>query len=342
MNPIYSKGQLGWQLLGDALRGYSQKKQRDQLSEILSSGDRDQIIKGLASSRNPKLQQLALAQLLATPKQEKSAKPFGSGFQASIFQQALGGDINDPATIAAYQQMGADKVTVDPITGQKVTIKGFVPPIIQNRFAVASPESDPVMETDERVTIGEAKKASQIDVRKYRDEFGVLEPTMQTLDSFGQVLEEEGVQPGVDIAGISFSLNPKARQRLKTAYTAFMGELKGPGQLALGVLAGPDLDIIEGMLPPPTEIGSAIQAGKYLQGYNSAVDYVNNKIRAYNKKWEGTKVPVKEFTKPRKLDIGADKPVKGDAPGPGFRKVKNDKTGETGWFNPSTKEYIKD
>lgn len=141
-NAYQTMGQAPFAMLADVVRGYKQKGAREQqqqeLSQILTNPEggaatREGIMGRMAQSQNPQLQNMALAMMLRQPEQAKN--PFGGSFDANAFNIALTGDVNDPQTQAAYQQLKSDKISRNPTTGDVIEIKGFVPEVIERRFS---------------------------------------------------------------------------------------------------------------------------------------------------------------------------------------------------------------
>lgn len=91
----------------------------------------------------------------------------------------------------------------------------------------------------------------------------------QALDAYWSVLKRTGtkIRPGAD------------QMELGSAYSALQLEYKELA--ALGVLAGPDMDLIESVLQDPTTLkGAALEKFGGLSGYKKQLDLVRGKLNA--------------------------------------------------------------
>jgi len=144
-----SGGEVLLNLLAQGIAGGKQKKQQteynEEITRILGSGSRDDIIKAASTSSIPQMQQLAFSELLRQPKSQDPKNPFGGGERGTWMYTAF----TKPGTKegqAAYERLKAPKEVYNATTGDTTIIKGYVTPTIaalyENQSKAAAGEVD--------------------------------------------------------------------------------------------------------------------------------------------------------------------------------------------------------
>jgi len=137
------------------------------------------------------------------------------------------------------------------------------------------------------------------------------------LDKFEAAIREapEGAQMEAFFGGLT-----PAGQKINTAWTNAALLAKGEELYNLGVLSGPDLDIIQKALPDPSTKGGAI---KNKDTYYTAINEVRDLL---NKRLDASRKAYGDGTSPQAAPVASDRPK--DAPAEA-RKAKNGK-----WYAP--------
>lgn len=104
---------------------------------------------------------------------------------------------------------------------------------------------------------------------------------LSSLDNFGKAIDE--AQTGDFASAAAGGLGPGG-QRLKGAWTSAALMAKGQGLYELGVLSGPDMEVIKGALKDPGSGGGQIaNKGAYKEGIQQVRDLVNTRLNEYRK-----------------------------------------------------------
>lgn len=128
--------------------------------------------------------------------------------------------------------------------------------------------------------------------RDYNKGFSMLKNVDRTLSDYGSVLKELGPQYSIG------PINAKNRQKLASAYQGVMLELKNLAEL--GVLAGPDMDILNNWIPDPTTAEAQLKGAEALiEGYKQVNKFLENRKKTFQEQYEGMNVKTKEFDVPK-------------------------------------------
>lgn len=285
--PIGQRMNTG-QMLARGFAGYQQGK--------------DAYAQEAARRQDALLKQAALAQKM----QGDQGGPFGDSMQARAWDVVLKAQQNPaltqtPEYAAAVAIIERPNVMQGPEGAIDMTQRlperfqrpGAAMPQGGQQQAPAQPQGGP------QVIQGTEKLSA--DQKEYDKAFEPLRGLQAEFKDYAEALDQYGGQYGMFGKGIG-DYDPEAEQILQSRHKSLQLQLKSPQLFQLGVLAGPDMDILNGFLPDPTDIEALIKSGgpekaerKLRAGYNEAARYINNKIDAYNARWEGSPVKQKEL-----------------------------------------------
>ena len=308
-------------LLGGALKGNDMSKDMAMLQQNQQLRTaRDNAAKLNAaidgSNLNPAQKELAKAnpQLFAKYQFESqfgnNAAFEGAGFNNQLLNTLIKGQ-SDPsirntplyATAYNYLSEGRDETYTNE-QGKLVTKKGKA---IINKSDYLPPEGQfvPTQENtnDSEEIVVEVSQERRKDLIK---NMTVLDNTIAKLNTFEKKIDE--IDPGI------FTLGTE-RADIDNAYTTILLELKNLEEL--GVLAGPDLDLLQGMLGDPTGWMQNIKSGGSegtIKQIQNIKDYIAEKKARFGKEL-GQEVPTPEgarseqtaYLNGRMLVLNADK-----------------------------------
>ena len=288
-------------LLGGALKGndMSQDMAMLQHNQQLRTA-RDNAAKLNASiDNNPNLnesqKELAKANLELFAKHQfesqfgNNAAFGGAGFNNQLLNTLIKGQ-SDPsirstplyATAYNYLSEGRDETYINE-QGQQVTRKGKS---IINKSDYLPPEGQFVPTQENTDDSEEIVVEVSPDRRKTLiNNMDVLDNTIAKLNTFEKKINE--IDPGI------FTLGTE-RADIDNAYTTILLELKNLEEL--GVLAGPDLDLLQGMLGDPTGWMQNIKSGGSegtIKQIQNIKDYIAEKKARFGKEL-GQEVPIPE------------------------------------------------
>lgn len=134
---------------------------------------------------------------------------------------------------------------------------------------------------------------SKVEAKEFRNATGEADAFSQNIGKVESIIREnEGVPSG--------TLSPNVHSAMEQAITNAKLDLKGPAFFKLGVLAGPDMELIDKAFGEIDSLRNTWQPGNMkiaLQKLQQVKDYVNNKVRAkagslgYVKNEEAGQVP---------------------------------------------------
>lgn len=178
------------------------------------------------------------------------------------------------------------------ITYPGLDVSGLTTAPPEQTEAVTGEKLTPRQEQTQRVLSGGVipgtEKTSPLQ-RSYNEEFTTLENFGKILNRYEKTLNELGPQMAIG------PLNAEDQQALNSDYKALQLEIKNLAEL--GVLAGPDMGLIEGWVSDPTTLMGLIKGKDTAQaGVNSLKNYMTNKRSTFNSKYEGLNVKTRDFS----------------------------------------------
>lgn len=355
-----SGGELLLNTLAKFISGGKQKKakasQQEEMARILGSGDRGKILAAASRSGIPAMQQLAMQELLKTPKANKPAMNFGSGERGSLMQTAFSMP-GTPEGQTAFERLQAPVEKFNPVTGDLVTSKGYVTPTIAALYQKLAPGAAPLPvdpglapalptapagaeQLTERTSVikGRGKPATA-------DESKSIGFANRMLDS--ESIYESVVEGGFDPAAAETSFF----EGLTTS--AFTPDLIAQSVLPQDVkrYIGAKTDFITAVLRK--ESGAAIGQHEYKtenkkyfpqagDGEQVLADKKQRRLNALKSMGKaGGQRFEKDFPDQYSSIFSPPKvPVLDGAPGAGYIKVENPDTGAVGWWNEETQDFV--
>lgn len=290
------------------------------LAQRMNSGQ--MLARGIAgfSQGADQFRQQELERQIAAMKMMKAGAtggPFGDSMQARAWDIILRAD-NDPSLKASPEYAAAVAIIERPtiMQGPEGAIDmtqrlpdrfgrpGSVP--VQSQVTpqgAASTQSQQLPQQQRPAVIPGTEKLS-VDQKEYDKAFESLAGLQREFDDYRSALQDYGVQYGIGGQGLASKgeYSPENEQKLMSRHKSLQLSLKSPELFSLGVLAGPDMDILDGFLPSPTQVRTLIKDGginaaeaRIRTGYNEAARFINNKIEAYNSRWKGAPIKTKEL-----------------------------------------------
>lgn len=124
--------------------------------------------------------------------------------------------------------------------------------------------------------------------REYNKGFSTLSNMGKTVNNYRTVLDKLGPQMALG------RWNAVDEQKLKSAYKALQIDIKDLAEL--GVLAGPDMQLIEDWVQDPTTAG-AMMTGKagLMAGVAELSNYLDNKRSTFQEQYQGLNVKTRSF-----------------------------------------------
>ena len=209
------------------------------------------------------------------PADKKTGGPFaGTGMDAQSMNILLTGDPASPEYALAFSHLSKPRTTIDdqgrPVTIQPMDLSAVRKPSgMATAPAVGSGGTTTALPGGGTVTVGDAvapKGPSQKEISDLRTARTEAQTIITALEDFRR--EFKGADPltrGKSALGMTTGLN--------TAYNVSALLAKGEALFNLGVLNGPDLDIIRRTLPDPSTLKGA---GTNPDDMSAAVDKVIN------------------------------------------------------------------
>lgn len=212
----------------------------------------------------------------------KDGGPFsGQGIEAQRENILLNpnADTSSPEYRAAYNQMGQPRATFDPMSGG---ITKIVPDMSAYRkptqAVTVSPATTPEYGPAGSVDIAEPTGPTKVESSAFRKGKASSDTLLQTLDEFKTAENDAGwLEKGASVVGLPTDLNTKYNNAALLA--------KGDELYALGVLSGPDLNIIQKTIGDPSTWGGASASsetiGKQVETVKTLVKRgLNNKAKS--------------------------------------------------------------
>lgn len=233
----------------------------------------------------------------------------GNGLEAQMLNTLLTGDPASTIYQAAFNHMAQPKQTFDPATGQVVTINpnmsAFRPPAVQGApqgapQGTGMPNPPPQAQGGQPapnaaggVTVAPVPGAAMSPaVKKDMDAAMVGAATIvSALEGYRESAKKAGPwERTKSIAGANTPVN--------TAYNNAALMAKGQELYDLGVLNGPDLDVIRRTLPDPATLSGALSDDADVSGaVNQVVDLIQTRISAKMRQYGQPDVNIREYTK---------------------------------------------
>lgn len=213
------------------------------------------------------------------------ANPYrGTGEGAQDYNILLQGDPSSPVYAAAYNRQAAPKTFQDPVTGEIIRrdpdMSAFRRP-----GTAGAPGSDMGPPGSTTAVESPATGPTKTDVVKLK-EFNVgLSGIESALTRYEQAINN--ATQGDFIDAVSGG-RTKGGAELRAAWTNFALFAKDESLYKLGVLAGPDLSLIEKSIPDPSSIsGAARSRDSHLVGIGQIREILNNRRSMANEQYGG-------------------------------------------------------
>jgi hypothetical protein len=259
--------------------------------------------------------------------EDKKENPYGSGFEANLYNLALKGDPNDPETQAAYQQLSSPKTNYDPSTGKTWQVSAQVPKVISDRFNAPSGNAPSNAGTGPVKVLSEGKGdvAPQAMQQAYLDNSKSLRQAQQLssmLESPDQAktLGKQNMIPGVELM----------YQLLSPESTDVRGLISALQSMTYKTTSGQTVSAAEEK-----------RLSRYVPIVEDQPEVAKQKAKNFVKEFDTILKEQEALFKSSNYRI-PDLPkseVQTQAP-QGTKKIRNTKTGQEFWYNESTKEMI--
>jgi hypothetical protein len=241
--------------------------QQDQAAADIRKMADDPAFQESLGVLNPAMRSLVIASVkrgdiapaLSMLKKEPAAGPFtGTSMDAQARNIVLQGDPTSPQYAAAYAHLAEAKTTFDPATGRPVTISPDMrwarPPA-----GMQGPSSQPAGQSDGVTTalpngqsvtfVDGPTRATKEDLQKYKQAQIESDSLLGALDDYRKTFKGASTTQRLEsVTGVNTPLN--------TSYNNAALLAKGEVLYNLGVLNGPDLDIIRKTLADPSTFKS--------------------------------------------------------------------------------------
>lgn len=298
-----------------AQRLAEQDQAKQRLAQVVGSPEFAKNIEGM----NPAMRMLlqadpsqALNVVAGMQKKEPAAGPFtGNSMDAQARNIVLQGDPASPQYAAAYAHLSEAKTTFDPATGRPVTVA----PDMRWARSPAGMQGGPTpqaggqggattnLPNGQTVTFVDGPtRATKEDLQKYKQAQIEADTLLGALDDYKKTFKgASATQRAASVTGANTPLN--------TSYSNAALLAKGEVLYNLGVLNGPDLDIIRKTLADPSTLGS-------LRVSSESVDESVGKIEAIIKRSLAKRAEVIGIAPPQ-VEGQQSQPQAGGAPQPG-------------------------
>lgn len=231
--------------------------------------------------------------------------PFaGTGMDQQAYNIILQGDPSSPAYAAAYAHLSSPRVQFDAQSGQMITIRPNMdwarPPLGMATPPSAPPAPGAAQEPAPQpnavqipgggtatVTPALQRGPSQQEMAKLREARAEAEKITKAGEDFVNEWKKAGLfDRAKSMTGATTNLN--------TAYNNFALLAKGETLFNLGVLNGPDLEIIRRTLPDPSQIKSGIVSEAEVEAaVGKVLDILRNSVSAKERQLPGSTAPAK-------------------------------------------------
>lgn len=234
--------------------------------------------------------------------------PLGNSFDANAINFLTNGNPSDPMYAAVYNQMAQPKMTFDQATGRMVTItpdmSAYRRPTTQSTETQQPQLPPPSMRGVPAASAPTAQapngqtgglKVDQVEVPKdIKDARSEAATLVSALKKFKQSAKSASTTEKVkSIAGLGTELN--------SSYNSAALLAKGDVLFKLGVLNGPDLDIIRRTITDPSTFSSALVSDKDVAAQTDLIiNLINTRLNEFEKN---------NNLSPTKLDGGDDDPL---------------------------------
>ena len=226
---------------------------------------------------------------------EQPENPLGNSFDANAINFLTSGNPSDPMYAAVYNQVAQPKLTFDQGTGRMVTIspdmsayrqpasaqsapaqpaapEQLLPPNMRGAPPMPAPTQAPQAGSAGGVTVSQIEAPTK--VKEARAEAATLIKALTTYK--GSYSKATKWERGKSIAGAGTALN--------TAYNGAALLVKGEALFNLGVLNGPDLDIIRRTIVDPSTVTSVFASPDEAEAQTDVViELIQTRINEYEK-----------------------------------------------------------
>lgn len=224
-------------------------------------------------------------------KDDTAPGPFqGTGLDAQSYNMVLTGDPTKPEYAAAYAQLATPKVQFDPVTQKMVVVQPDLSWARKPTGQVAPP-ANPNLSTTQvpgaTVTSDPGTGQSPADRSKMKDIEANAQSIKSALTNYKQTVQSSDL--GSDISAYAGGMTEGGR-KLNTTYNAAALMTKAEALFNLGVLNGPDLDIIRRTVPDPSTF-SGLFTSEAAAGVavDQVIKLIDERLEAFRSQYGGAK-----------------------------------------------------
>ena len=218
----------------------------------------------------------------------------GRALQSQAFNLLIKGAedpafLNTPEYALAWQKVNEPQIVRTP-TGDMLIRAEIDPRFKPPTMAQAAEAKLPNSPKNPLFILPGTEKIST-DQKNYNKDYQILKRSYDSMKNYLDVLEELGPQVALG------PLNAKDTQRMESAYSRAMLDAKETNNL--GVINGPDMEILQKLMGDPTSMAGRLRGkSALLDGGTEAMKQITDNFKALNDMVDGTPVKI------RKLDKG--------------------------------------